>query len=192
MSFVRNQPAKAIEYSKKAVDSQHQYINLKLISYWEMALANLALWDLPQSLECWVTLKAKGAVSRFLSQTNSWLISPQWFKATYAYGVAVCTLDLYGEKKGEISTILEEVPRSRRKIGGMLMPQEVSLLLQAAIPVLTRVYLRNMPRGELRSSRNRADVCVWLYWNLPTYLVQSRTRRGTWSPIRCSLKRKRN
>ena len=70
MSFVRNQPAKAIEYHKRAADADHQYINLKLISYWEMALANLALWDIHQSLECWVTLKAEGAVSLSSSQTK--------------------------------------------------------------------------------------------------------------------------
>ena len=62
MNFVRNQPTKAIECHKRAADAQHQYINLKLISFWEMALANLALWDIPQSLECWAALKAKGPV----------------------------------------------------------------------------------------------------------------------------------
>ena len=66
MSLVRSQPAKAIESYKKAAEAQRQYRNLHLISYWEIAIANLALWDIPQSLKCWEVLKAEGTVSRFL------------------------------------------------------------------------------------------------------------------------------
>jgi hypothetical protein len=65
MSLVRSQPAKAIEYYKKAAAAQQQYRNLHLISFWEMAIANVALWDIQQSLECWTILKAEGTVSRF-------------------------------------------------------------------------------------------------------------------------------
>lgn len=63
MSLVRGQPAKAIEYYKKAAAAQQQYRNLHLISFWEMAIANLALWDVRQSLECWTILKAEATVS---------------------------------------------------------------------------------------------------------------------------------
>jgi hypothetical protein len=63
MSVVRSQPAKAIKYYKKAADAQRQYKNLHLVSFWEIAIANLSLWNIPQSLECWVTLKTEGTVS---------------------------------------------------------------------------------------------------------------------------------
>ena len=68
LSFLHNEPAKSIECHKKATKIEHEYKNLKLISYWEMALANLALWDIRESLESWVELKAKGSVSLFLLQ----------------------------------------------------------------------------------------------------------------------------
>ena len=70
MSFVRGQPTKAIECYKKAADAQHQYRNLHHISYWEIAIADLALWDIPQSLECWRKLREEATVSRFWSQTE--------------------------------------------------------------------------------------------------------------------------
>ena len=82
-----------------------------------------------------------GAVSRSLSQINGQFIPPRWFKVTYAFSVPVSAPHLHGEKKGEFSTIFEEVPGSGRKIGGMLVPQEVSSLLQAAILVLRQVRL---------------------------------------------------
>ena len=63
MCLVRSQPAKAIEYYEKAAAAQQQYRNLHLISFWEIAVANLALWEIQQSLECWTTLKAEGTVS---------------------------------------------------------------------------------------------------------------------------------
>jgi len=69
MSLVRGQPVKAIEYYKKATTAQQQYRNLHLISFWEIAIANLALWDIQQSLECWAILKAEGTVSQPRSHT---------------------------------------------------------------------------------------------------------------------------
>ena len=62
MSIVRSQPAKAIEYYDQAAKAQEQYKNLHLISFWEIAIANLALWDIPKSLERWITLKKEGTV----------------------------------------------------------------------------------------------------------------------------------
>ena len=64
MSLVRSQPAKAIEYYKKAAAAQQQYRNLHFISFWEIAIATMALWDIRQSLECWTILKREGTVSR--------------------------------------------------------------------------------------------------------------------------------
>ena len=69
MNLVRGQPAKAIECYKKAAAAQQQYRNVNLISFWEIAIANLALCDIQQSLECWVILKEEGTVSRLRSHT---------------------------------------------------------------------------------------------------------------------------
>jgi len=82
---------------------------LHLVSFWEIAIANLALWDIQKSLECWTILKAEGT----------------WSKAIYVFGTAICTLHLYGEeKKGETLKLFAEVPRLRQRIAGKSIPLE--------------------------------------------------------------------
>ena len=62
----------------------------------------------------------------------------QWSKAIYAFGVAICTLHLYGkEKKREISKLFGEVPKLIQRIAGKSIPLEVSLLLRVVILVFT-------------------------------------------------------
>jgi len=70
MSLVRAQPTKAIECYQKAAAAQQQYRNLHHVSFWEMAIANLALWDIQQSLECWTILRAEATVSLSRSHTR--------------------------------------------------------------------------------------------------------------------------
>lgn len=52
-------------YYQKALKAQNQYRNLHHISFWEMAIANLALWDIPTSLDYWRTLAAEATVSLY-------------------------------------------------------------------------------------------------------------------------------
>jgi len=106
---VRSQPQKAIEYYRKAMAAQNQYRNLHHISYWEMAIANLATWDIPASLECWKILKAEAT----------------WSKACYTFGMAVCLLQLGGEEgKKEGAELLALVPSLRQRIAGKSIPLE--------------------------------------------------------------------
>ena len=62
LHLCRSQPAAALSYYQRALESQNQYRNLHHISFWEMAIANLALWDVPASLERWRTLAAEASV----------------------------------------------------------------------------------------------------------------------------------
>jgi hypothetical protein len=62
LSLVRSQPRLAIEFYTKATSVQTQYRNLHHISFWEIAIANLALWDIPASLTCWRDLQAEATV----------------------------------------------------------------------------------------------------------------------------------
>lgn len=50
----------------------------------------------------------------------------QWSKATYAYGTAVCLIEL-GDEKGleEAKKLMHEVPELRQKIAGKSIPLEV-------------------------------------------------------------------
>lgn len=86
-------------------------------------------------------------------------MSLQWSKAIYAFGMAICMLHLNGKEKGaEISKLFAEVPRLVQRIAGKSIPLEVSLFLRVMVLVFTRARLRNTPRSELRSSRNKADA----------------------------------
>jgi hypothetical protein len=64
LALCRSQPRKAIEFYTKAHVSQSQYRNLHHISFWEIAIANFCLWDIPASLVCWRDLQAEATVSR--------------------------------------------------------------------------------------------------------------------------------
>lgn len=63
LSLAQSQPQKAIEYYTRAMEVQKQYRNLHHISFWEIALANLSLWDLEASLVCWRDLEREATVS---------------------------------------------------------------------------------------------------------------------------------
>lgn len=62
MNLCRSQPAQAIECYKKALAAQSQYRNLHHISFWEMAIAHMALGDIESSLENWRHLEAEASV----------------------------------------------------------------------------------------------------------------------------------
>ncbi|KAM5534139.1 hypothetical protein V8D89_012159 [Ganoderma adspersum] len=136
LHLVRSQPSAAIEYYEKALKAQNQYRNLHHISFWEMAIANLALWDIPASLEHWRTLAAEAT----------------WSKSTYTYGVAVCLLQIGGEKHAvEVAELMEKVPALRQRIAGKSIPLEKFVARKArkfkqqggrlALPALEFAYL---------------------------------------------------
>ena len=66
LSFCRSQPEQAIKYYSQAMHAQSQYRNLHHISYWEMAIAHLSLWDIKSSLSCWTELKKEATASEFI------------------------------------------------------------------------------------------------------------------------------
>ena len=65
LALCRSQPQQAIKYYTQALKSQSQYRNLHHISFWEIAIAHLALWDVKSSLECWTTLEKEATVCVF-------------------------------------------------------------------------------------------------------------------------------
>jgi hypothetical protein len=67
LALCQSQPKLAVHYYTKAMESQTQYRNLHHISFWEIAIANLALWDIPASLDSWTHLKAEATVSKVVS-----------------------------------------------------------------------------------------------------------------------------
>ena len=60
--MIRSQPKRAIECYQKAMSVQSQYRNLHHLSFWEMAISNLALWEVEESLKCWRNLHKESTV----------------------------------------------------------------------------------------------------------------------------------
>ncbi|KAK0191720.1 hypothetical protein F5146DRAFT_929724 [Armillaria mellea] len=129
LALVHSQPQEAIKYYARAIEVQSQYRTLHHISFWEMAIANLALWDIKASLACWTDLEREAT----------------WSKAIYAYGMAVCLL----ETGGDARPLMERVPKLRQKIAGKSIPLEKlvarkarKFLLQGhlALPALEMAY----------------------------------------------------
>ncbi|KAJ7080170.1 hypothetical protein B0H15DRAFT_857139 [Mycena belliarum] len=116
LALARSQPALAIEYYTKAMSAQEQYRNLHHISFWEMAIAHLALGDVRASLACWRDLEREAT----------------WSKTIYSYGMAVCLLesaDTGTEEEAatareEARRLMERVPGLRQKIAGKSIPLE--------------------------------------------------------------------
>ncbi|KAI0713075.1 hypothetical protein C8T65DRAFT_646041 [Cerioporus squamosus] len=148
LHLCRSQPASALVYYQKALQAQNQYRNLQHISFWEMAIANLALWDIAASLDYWRTLAAEAS----------------WSKATYTYGVAVCLLQMGGEKHAEeVAELMEKIPGLRQRIAGKSIPLEKFVARKArkfkqqggrlALPALEFAYLflgiAHAPRGVI-------------------------------------------
>ncbi|KAF8147845.1 hypothetical protein B0H34DRAFT_785773 [Crassisporium funariophilum] len=138
LSLVRSQPEQAIAYYTQAMNSQTQYRNLHHISFWEIASARLALWDLSGSLDCWRDLEKEAT----------------WSKAIYSYGMAVCMLELGGndeKQKEEVARLMDRVPGLRQKIAGKSIPLEKFVARKArkfqsqsqrlALPALEMAYL---------------------------------------------------
>ncbi|KAF8989356.1 hypothetical protein BDQ17DRAFT_1434505 [Cyathus striatus] len=127
LALVRSQPQRAIDYYTKAMHSQSQYRNLHHISWWEVSIAYLALWEVEKSMEWWKSMVQEAT----------------WSKSIYSYGMAVCLLQLGGEgQKKEAAKLMEKVPGLRQKITGKSIPLEFqSQGGRLALPVLELAYL---------------------------------------------------
>ncbi|KAF5329368.1 hypothetical protein D9619_009454 [Psilocybe cf. subviscida] len=152
LSLIHSRPQTAIAYYQRAMEVQTQYRNLHHISFWEIAISRLALWDVRGSLECWRDLEREAT----------------WSKAIYTYGMAVCLLESgdddqeasSGAKEtqtdrkkrlSEAMTLMGRVPGLRQKIAGKSIPLEKFVARKArkftsqggrlALPALELAYL---------------------------------------------------
>jgi hypothetical protein len=134
--LMRSQPALAVDFYTKAIECQTQYRNLHHISTWEIAVCQLALFDLPASRDCWKIMYEEATVSfrsfdfpHEIFSSNCFLFS-KWSKAIYAYSNAVCLWETGDEQqKEEAAELFVKVPGLRQRIAGKSIPMEVSPLL---------------------------------------------------------------
>ncbi|KAF5391059.1 hypothetical protein D9757_004042 [Collybiopsis confluens] len=162
-SLARSQPLRAIGYYTRAMEAQKQYRNLHHISYWEIAIARMALWHIRGSLSAWEILQEEAT----------------WSKSIYSYGMAVTLLELAGaiergeqadesevsdsnlakdgkwrtpaQMREEATKLMEKVPELRQKIAGKSIPLEKFVARKArkyilqdrrlALPMLELAYL---------------------------------------------------
>ena len=100
---------KAIECFKEARDVQEEYIQLKHICYWDMALCYMSLCEWHQTHECF----------NVLANENN------WSKALYHYA---CAAALYETgtpaQQEEAKEIMERVPSMSQRIAGKSIPLE--------------------------------------------------------------------
>ncbi|KAH7882592.1 hypothetical protein F5I97DRAFT_1906457 [Phlebopus sp. FC_14] len=106
LALARSQPELALEYYARATQAQNQYRNMHHISWWESAIANLALWNVEASKGWWNRLGREAT----------------WSKATYAYGEAACLTTL-GNHAGA-AMLMEKVSSLRQRIAGKSIPLE--------------------------------------------------------------------
>lgn len=72
LALARSQPQQALEYYARATQAQTQYRNLHHISWWESAIANLALWNVDASQDWWSRLLREATASLTLLLGNVW------------------------------------------------------------------------------------------------------------------------
>ncbi|KAJ7659454.1 hypothetical protein B0H17DRAFT_1171824 [Mycena rosella] len=130
LALRRAQPARALAYHAQAMKAQAQYRTLHHVSWWECAVACLALGQVggegeDGSLAWWRRLEAEAG----------------WSKSIYTYGMAVCLLESAEEADGEAAAdegekakkkeqraeaarLMERVPGLRQKIAGKSIPLE--------------------------------------------------------------------
>ncbi|KAF8415812.1 hypothetical protein L210DRAFT_3584530 [Boletus edulis BED1] len=106
LALVCSQPQRALEYYACAAQAQSQYRNMHHISWWESAIANLALWNVDASRDWWNRLSDEAT----------------WSKAIYAYGEAAC-LATVGDHAGA-AKLMEKVSGLRQRIAGKSIPLE--------------------------------------------------------------------
>ncbi|EJD05281.1 uncharacterized protein FOMMEDRAFT_18880 [Fomitiporia mediterranea MF3/22] len=114
LAILRSQPSVALSSHNRALSVQAQYHSLHYVSFWELAMAYMSLWDVPAALIQWRALEKEAT----------------WSKACYIYGVASCLLQMGvdgeegRERKREAGVLLERIPGVVHKIAGKSIPIE--------------------------------------------------------------------
>ncbi|TEB19564.1 hypothetical protein FA13DRAFT_1844951 [Coprinellus micaceus] len=160
LALMRSEPGRAVEYYVRAIEKKHEggkYRNLDHISYWEIACASLALWDVRAGEVWWDRLEREAS----------------WSKAIYGYGLAVCLVEMGKEKmNGEVERrrrrareLMKKVPDLRQRIAGKSIPLEKFVARKARkfesqnhrliLPGLELAYIfqsiSHAPRAVIRS-----------------------------------------
>lgn len=126
LAILRSQPALALSTHSHALSVQTEYRSLHYISYWELAIAQLGLWDVPAALVQWRALEKEAT----------------WSKACYIYGVASCLLQINPDtaentkRRQEAAALLERIPTVVHKIAGKSIPIEVSYPHSRSLPFI--------------------------------------------------------
>lgn len=101
--------AKAIECFKEARDIQEEYVQLKHICYWDMALAYMSLNNWRKTSFCFTVLA---------NENN-------WSKALYHYARAASLYEVGNEtEREEAKELMERVPSMTQRIAGKSIPLE--------------------------------------------------------------------
>ncbi|KLO18667.1 hypothetical protein SCHPADRAFT_993336 [Schizopora paradoxa] len=176
LRVIRSQATLAIESYEAAVKAQSQYRSLHYVSFWELAISNMAVWRLDESLKYWEYLQAEAT----------------WSKACYSYGVAVCLLQLggdqYAKKAGDL---MKEIPSLVHKIAGKSIPLEkfVSRKARKFQQQKGRLILPALEFSYVLLGMDHAPPTVIEHTLLPSVnealadVEANKARRGFWDDI---------
>jgi hypothetical protein len=78
LALARSQPQQSLEYYARAAQAQSQYRNMHHVSWWESAIANLALWNVDASKDWWCRLRGEATVSLILLLGCAWTQGTLW------------------------------------------------------------------------------------------------------------------
>ncbi|KAF8057392.1 hypothetical protein FPV67DRAFT_1527200 [Lyophyllum atratum] len=139
LALQRSQPQQAVAYYTQAMRAQTQYRNLHHISFYEIATARLALWEVGEEVNV-CKEEATDAHEPIGGSAACWRVLEKeatWSKAIYSYGLAVCLLEGWdtdddspiskkkkAERMEEAAQLLARVPRLRQTIAGKSIPLE--------------------------------------------------------------------
>ncbi|KDQ55006.1 hypothetical protein JAAARDRAFT_38112 [Jaapia argillacea MUCL 33604] len=128
-------PSDAIRCFKEMIERAGEFYTVRHMSNWEIALANLSLWDIEESKKSWKYLVTEAT----------------WSRATYVYGYAVCLLES-GDVE-EATKQLDSIPQLAAKS----IPQEISRRLGslpgASVPYDTAFELARFQKFAQRKAQ---------------------------------------
>ncbi|KAG5640665.1 hypothetical protein DXG03_007602 [Asterophora parasitica] len=144
LALHRSQPRRAIHYYTRAMASQVQYRNLDHISFWEVAVSRLALWEVGDVVSGEVGEgqdKIEEAKEEVGGSAACWRVLEReatWSKSIYSYGLAACLLEAWdsddlstaagrkanADRVKQARDLMARVPSLRQKIAGKSIPLE--------------------------------------------------------------------
>ncbi|CED85534.1 S-adenosylmethionine decarboxylase [Phaffia rhodozyma] len=150
LHVMQDQPHKSSIVLHKAIEAQHDYIQLQLLSRWDIGTNALALNDFQFAAECFDTL----------------YLGSNWSKATYLYSTAAAMCEVEKPDIEKITEYMTLVPKSIKKVVGKSLPVE---------KYVSRKSRKFLAQGRLAIPGVELSYVFGLYQHTPVWAFQQKT-----------------